>query len=111
MNGSTTKATLILLIGIPSVSANRLSMQYKGTPEVPTSGAPSGLVGSIPLKVNASTAALNPVSPFLYRNFHLSLVFSGDMVFNRICQKFPCPENKRIVQIRPLYMVGYTPRV
>jgi len=40
-----------------------LSIQYNGTPDVPTSASPSGLVGSIPLNVKASTAALNPVSP------------------------------------------------
>ena len=51
-------------MGISSVKAKRLSIQYNGTPDVPTSGAASGFVGSIPLKVNASTAALNPVSPF-----------------------------------------------
>jgi len=32
------------------------------------SGAPSLFVGSIPLKVRASTAALNPVSPFFVLN-------------------------------------------
>ena len=64
VKGSTTNATLTLSIGISSVKANKLSMQYSGTPEVPTSGAASGFVGSIPLNVKASTAALNPVSPF-----------------------------------------------
>ena len=83
VNGSTMIATLTLSMGISFARANKLSIQYKGTPDVPTSGAPSALVGSIPLNVSASTAALNPVSPFSYKNFHLRFVSSGDMVFNR----------------------------
>ena len=70
-------------IGISFAKANKLSIQYRGTPDVPTSGEPSGFVGSIPLKVSASTAALNPVSPCSNKNFHLRLVSSGDIVFKR----------------------------
>ena len=47
------------------------------TPVVPTSGSARGSSGSNPLNVSPSTAALNPVSPSLYKYFQRSLVSSG----------------------------------
>ena len=58
-------------------------------------------IGVVPIKVGKSKAVERPVCPWDSRNLKRSLVWRG----------VPKPANMRIVQGRPRYIVGCTPRV
>src|SRR2546425_12116551 len=87
-----------------SIPPNRISMSRRdgtATPQVPNSPFASGSSVSYPYRVGMSDATLSPVSPWSIRYLNRRFVSSA----------LPYPENIRIVQRRPRYIVGWIPRV
>ena len=86
------------------MSAKRRSMSAADatdTPSRPTSPRQRGSSGSSPISVGMSNAVESPVCPCASRKANRRLVSSG----------VPNPENIRIVQSLPRYMLACGPRV
>ncbi len=86
---------------MPSKSVAMSSTVSMATPTRPTSPAASGWSESSPIWVGRSNATESPVCPRCNSERKRSLVSFA----------VPKPAYWRMVQGRPRYMVGYTPRV
>ncbi len=87
--------------GIPLNTTSMSSRESMATPTLPTSPSARGWSESYPTCVGRSKATERPVCPCSSRNLNLWLVSSA----------VPNPAYWRMVQRRPRYMVGWTPRV
>src|SRR5437867_3797655 len=99
-------ALIVMLVltspsGMPLNSMPMSSIVETGTPTLPTSPRTKGSSGSYPICVGRSNATLRPVVPWSRRYRYRAFDSSAD----------PKPAYSRIVQRRPRYIVGYTPRV
>ena len=87
--------------GIPENSTRMSSSDATATPSRPTSPTARGESESTPISAGMSNAHDNPVCPCSSRYRNRSFVSAA----------VPNPANCRIVQSRPRYIDGYTPRV
>ena len=99
-------ALMVMLVdtwsrGIPSSSTCRSSTVSMATPTRPTSPRARGESESIPIWVGRSKATDSPVCPASSSSLKRALVAAA----------VPKPAYCRMVQRRPRYIVGWTPRV
>ena len=87
--------------GMPPKSTSMSRSVSTATPHMPTSPSERGESESYPINVGKSKAVERPVCPSASR--YLKRWF--------VCSGVPKPANMRMVQSRPRYIVGCTPRV
>ena len=99
-------ALMVMLVetrssGSSSSSACMSSTESMATPTRPTSPSARGESESMPICVGRSKATESPVWPFSSSRRNRALVWAA----------VPNPAYCRMVQSRPRYMLGWTPRV